>query len=181
MRSIRKTRFQRRYATCCSFPRPIVTFGKGYLPPASQSGSRFTAVSHRGACYMPQVRKVTGLSPSPQRCQACALRSVLSFLTVSNKRFIVYPQSPCRGPVIAKNGDISISYHVRGEGAPVILIHGLGYPGKGWFLQVPELSRRFRVITMDNRGSGRSDRPDDRFTHIPHPICPTSFIFPHSI
>ncbi len=30
-----------------------------------------------------------------------------------------------------------------------------------WKAQVPDLARRYRVLTMDNRGNGRSDRPTD--------------------
>jgi 3-oxoadipate enol-lactonase len=43
-----------------------------------------------------------------------------------------------------------------GEGAPVLLIMGLGLSGGAWWRTVPVLSRRFRVITFDHRGVGRS-------------------------
>jgi pimeloyl-ACP methyl ester carboxylesterase len=43
-----------------------------------------------------------------------------------------------------------------GEGAPVLLIMGLGLSGGAWWRTVPVLSRRLRVITFDNRGVGRS-------------------------
>lgn len=41
-------------------------------------------------------------------------------------------------------------------------------PSRFWKLQVPHLARRFRVVTFDGRGSGRSDAPDgaDAYTHI---------------
>src|SRR3954471_1815554 len=43
-----------------------------------------------------------------------------------------------------------------GEGAPVLLVMGLGLSGGAWWRTVDTLSRRFRVITFDNRGVGRS-------------------------
>jgi 3-oxoadipate enol-lactonase len=43
-----------------------------------------------------------------------------------------------------------------GEGAPVLMIMGLGLSGGAWWRTVPVLSRRLRVITFDNRGVGRS-------------------------
>jgi pimeloyl-ACP methyl ester carboxylesterase len=43
-----------------------------------------------------------------------------------------------------------------GEGPPVLLITGLGLSGGAWWRTVPVLARRFRVITFDNRGVGRS-------------------------
>ncbi|WP_053227361.1 alpha/beta fold hydrolase [Solirubrobacter soli] len=43
-----------------------------------------------------------------------------------------------------------------GEGEPVLLVMGLGLSGGAWWRTVDTLSQRFRVITFDNRGVGRS-------------------------
>src|SRR3954466_11515362 len=43
-----------------------------------------------------------------------------------------------------------------GDGPPVLLVMGLGLSGGAWWRTVDTLSRRFRVITLDNRGVGRS-------------------------
>ena len=43
---------------------------------------------------------------------------------------------------------------------PLLLIQGLGPTGRGWIRQRRALSRRYRCITFDNRGSGRSDHPE---------------------
>src|SRR3954447_23332366 len=43
-----------------------------------------------------------------------------------------------------------------GEGEPVLLVMGLGLSGGAWWRTVDTLSRRFRAITFDNRGVGRS-------------------------
>ena len=52
-----------------------------------------------------------------------------------------------------------IHYRSVGRGDAVLLIHGLGSSGEDWELQVRALSRRFRVIIPDLRGSGRSGKP----------------------
>ena len=54
---------------------------------------------------------------------------------------------------------VSIYFEERGEGPPVLLIMGLGTPGVGWRYQVPQFSARYRTITFDNRGCGRSSAP----------------------
>ena len=53
---------------------------------------------------------------------------------------------------------LSLSYHVGGphDGPPLVLITGLGGLQEGWFRQVPYFERRYRVVTFDNRGAGRS-------------------------
>jgi pimeloyl-ACP methyl ester carboxylesterase len=43
-----------------------------------------------------------------------------------------------------------------GTGPPILLVMGLGLSGGAWWRTVETLSRRFRVITFDNRGVGRS-------------------------
>ena len=59
---------------------------------------------------------------------------------------------------------IQIYYEEHGKGFPVLLIQGLGYPSGMWFLQIPEFSRCFRTIVFDNRGVGKTDRPDEEYT-----------------
>ena len=59
---------------------------------------------------------------------------------------------------------VRIRYQVRGEGPPVVLLHGFGETLESWDRAgvVRALSPHFRVITMDVRGHGRSDKPHDR-------------------
>ncbi len=59
-------------------------------------------------------------------------------------------------------GGFRTNFHDRGEGSPVLLIHGSG-PGvsawANWRGVVPTLAERFRVIAPDMVGFGFSDRP----------------------
>jgi pimeloyl-ACP methyl ester carboxylesterase len=58
-------------------------------------------------------------------------------------------------------GDIQVYYEIHGSGPQTVtLIRGLGAGVHSWFPQVPEFSRYFRTIVFDNRGAGRSDKPD---------------------
>jgi pimeloyl-ACP methyl ester carboxylesterase len=52
-----------------------------------------------------------------------------------------------------------LAFQATGSGEPVVLIHGLGSSGRDWEAQVAALARAFRVITVDLRGHGGSDRP----------------------
>lgn len=47
----------------------------------------------------------------------------------------------------------------RGEGPALVLLHGTGTSGRVWDAQLADLTRDHRVITVDSRGCGRSDRP----------------------
>lgn len=47
----------------------------------------------------------------------------------------------------------------HGDGDALLLITGLGYAIWSWQRQIPAWSRRFRVIAVDNRGTGRSPKP----------------------
>jgi 3-oxoadipate enol-lactonase len=59
----------------------------------------------------------------------------------------------------AKVGDIELYYEEHGSGDPLLLIMGLGADSTAWLFQVPEFSKRYRTITFDNRGVGRSAKP----------------------
>jgi pimeloyl-ACP methyl ester carboxylesterase len=64
---------------------------------------------------------------------------------------------------IKVNG-INIYYEIHGEGESLLLIEGLGYSSWMWFKQIPDLSRKYRVIVFDNRGVGNTDKPDVEYT-----------------
>jgi pimeloyl-ACP methyl ester carboxylesterase len=51
-------------------------------------------------------------------------------------------------------------YEEAGEGEPLLMVMGLGTDHFGWMLQVPELSKHYRVITFDNRDVGQSKQAD---------------------
>jgi len=56
----------------------------------------------------------------------------------------------------ARIGDIDMYYEEAGHGPPLVLLHGLGSCADDWEYQVPELSRRYRVIVPELRGFGRT-------------------------
>ncbi|MGN6676189.1 MAG: alpha/beta fold hydrolase [Streptosporangiaceae bacterium] len=58
-------------------------------------------------------------------------------------------------------GGVKIGYEVFGDGEPAVVFaptHPIVH-SHAWKAQVPYLARQFRVITIDPRGNGRSDRP----------------------
>jgi len=64
------------------------------------------------------------------------------------------------------NQGAKIYWDEQGEGEPVLLIMGLGYPSVMWFRTRPVLAERYRTIAFDNRGVGRSAMPPG-----PYPIA----------
>lgn len=61
------------------------------------------------------------------------------------------------------NDDISINYELTGDPATqrvLVLTHGMGGTLHNWDDEVPELSKKYAVLTWDVRGHGESDKPD---------------------
>jgi 3-oxoadipate enol-lactonase len=56
---------------------------------------------------------------------------------------------------------VRLHYEVLGRaGAPaVLMIQGLGADKHGWDMQRYRLALQYRVVALDNRGAGRSDKP----------------------
>lgn len=55
-----------------------------------------------------------------------------------------------------ESGGEQIYYETVGSGDTVVLSHGLGGNHAIWYQQVPVLARKYRVVTWDQRGFGRS-------------------------
>ena len=62
-------------------------------------------------------------------------------------------------PTIHVNG-ITIYYEFHGEGEPLLLIPGLTADVSDYQRLIAGLAARYHVIALDNRGAGRSDKPD---------------------
>jgi pimeloyl-ACP methyl ester carboxylesterase len=56
-------------------------------------------------------------------------------------------------------GDLEVYYEERGQGRPLILLHGTGADTFSWSEMTPRLARSFRTIAFDLRGFGQTRRP----------------------
>ncbi|MEX2752298.1 MAG: alpha/beta fold hydrolase, partial [Candidatus Freyarchaeota archaeon] len=63
-------------------------------------------------------------------------------------------------------GDLDVYYEVHGEEnrVPLVLIMGLSGDILGWMFQIPEFSKKYRVIAFDNRDAGRTTKTDVSYT-----------------
>ncbi len=68
---------------------------------------------------------------------------------------------------VAPPGEAPVTLYVeeRGKGPPLVLLHGLGGSGYSFRYIVPALARTHRVITLDLKGFGASDKPLDANYH----------------
>jgi len=60
---------------------------------------------------------------------------------------------------------IDLYYEEYGKGSPLMLVAGLASDSQSWQPIVEKLSRHYRIIIFDNRGSGRT-KPQDAETSI---------------
>ena len=60
--------------------------------------------------------------------------------------------------------DIQHYYIEKGQGAPLILLHGNGEDSSYFKRQIDELSRKYHVYAIDTRGHGRTPRGEAPFT-----------------
>ena len=59
---------------------------------------------------------------------------------------------------------VNIAFSIQGEGPPLVLVMGYRLNSRAWpaaFIEA--LAQRFSVITLDNRGTGQSDKPVDGY------------------
>ncbi len=74
----------------------------------------------------------------------------------------IFAQSASEGSYFTSFDSTKIYYEVKGEGYPVILIHGFSGTSQGWkncIVYGDLLKAGYKVIIIDQRGNGRSDKP----------------------
>jgi 3-oxoadipate enol-lactonase len=62
-------------------------------------------------------------------------------------------------------GDGYLAFETRGEGVPLVFVHGFSFDMRTWDSQVEVLSRYFQVVRYDLRGFGRSSVPTGPYSH----------------
>ena len=59
---------------------------------------------------------------------------------------------------------VKIYYEVSGEGLPFVMIHANPFDHNLWMYQIAHFSGYFRIVAVDIRGYGRSDKPATPFS-----------------
>lgn len=67
------------------------------------------------------------------------------------------------GPQSLTVGGVTLNYRLEGQGEPLICIHGVGSYLEAWEGVVARLSDRFRILSFDLRGHGRSSKLRGRY------------------
>ncbi|MDO7868967.1 alpha/beta fold hydrolase [Nocardioides jiangxiensis] len=69
-------------------------------------------------------------------------------------------------------GDLTLAYDVRGDGPPMVLLHGAGERAASWDTVRDALAQRFTTYAVDLRGHGDSDWPGEyRHALIEADVC----------
>jgi pimeloyl-ACP methyl ester carboxylesterase len=93
------------------------------------------------------------------------ISGLLFFSCISLSQNIFSQQDPADSGAYFKSFDgTNIYYEVRGNGQPVLLVHGFIVNGQSWKrteLYKDLLKQGYKVIILDQRGNGFSDKPHD--------------------
>ena len=76
---------------------------------------------------------------------------------------LLVPPTDVRHLTVPAHDGGSLHLLERGEGRPVLLIHGITLNAELWSPQLHELAGDFRVLSLDQRGHGRSVAGDDGY------------------
>jgi len=60
-------------------------------------------------------------------------------------------------------GDVTLNYRLQGSGTPLVCIHGVGSYLEAWEGVAERLADRFRILSFDLRGHGRSTKVGGRY------------------
>jgi pimeloyl-ACP methyl ester carboxylesterase len=76
---------------------------------------------------------------------------------------LLLPPTDVRHLTVPAHDGGSLHLLERGQGRPVLLVHGITLNAELWSPQLHELAGEFRVLSLDQRGHGRSVAGDDGY------------------
>jgi 3-oxoadipate enol-lactonase len=62
---------------------------------------------------------------------------------------------------LVKINGINLNVNIKGNGHPLMLIHGVGGDYTLWKNEISQFAQKFKTIALDCRGHGESDKPDN--------------------
>src|SRR3954469_18908532 len=152
--------------------------GRGRLDPPDPTATRIDGaadVAHGGRCGPGTRLRRDPAAPTTRELAGgpCSGAGAAGPFGASGRRARWRPsrglprraREPDRGGEIERDG-VRIGYDVYGEDGDdrtciVLFTSWAIVHMRQWKLQVPFLARHYRVITVEGRGNGRADRPDD--------------------
>jgi pimeloyl-ACP methyl ester carboxylesterase len=98
------------------------------------------------------------------------MKKILYLLLPAVISSYAFAQAPAEGAYYTSFDGTKIYYEVKGEGFPVVMLHGFTNNAQSWkngLLYGNLLKEGFKVILLDMRGNGRSDKPhtDAGYSH----------------
>jgi pimeloyl-ACP methyl ester carboxylesterase len=64
-----------------------------------------------------------------------------------------------------ENAGCKLWYEAMGHGPPLVMVYGIGGSSRGWWDEFPAiLAKHYRLLMLDNRGTGQSDKPEKPWT-----------------
>ena len=66
-------------------------------------------------------------------------------------------------PIVTVNG-IKLNYKVEGQGYPLVMVMGFSANRSAWSPQTKFFKKHYKVVTFDNRGAGKSDKPEGPYS-----------------
>src|SRR5262249_13786368 len=104
-----------------------------------------------------------GHEARPVRTLAAALALVPFLAGCPSFHAGAMPGEPKTAHFAAVDG-ARVRYVDKGQGPAVVLIHGFASSLETWELVMPELAKTHRVIALDLKGFGWSDRPEGDYS-----------------
>jgi pimeloyl-ACP methyl ester carboxylesterase len=63
-----------------------------------------------------------------------------------------------------KINDLNMYYEIHGQGEPLVMIMGIRRDLSWFYRQIPFFSKHYQTVVFDNRGAGKTDKPDEAYT-----------------
>jgi len=103
---------------------------------------------------------------------------LLLFVGCSSKIPNTWKQRVEKAPI----SDIKLYADIKGEGKPLILLHGFGSSSYSFHYIIEPLSKKFRVYNLDLKGFGNSPKPKDhRYSAYDQAVLVSQFIKNHNL